>query len=125
MAAVLRDQDTAMAQSAVVCHIDRRADRLLTDSRFAAWVRTMARATAGRDLLARRLTEWTLLNTIELGRPWVSEELTAAAGWCRRTAITRQVATSPDALRLLAVHGRPRRVRNAASHRLRHPEQTR
>lgn len=118
VAAVLRDEDATMAQSAVVCHIDRRAAQMLTESRFTAWADTLTGVVAGRDFLTRRLREWTLLGAITLGGPWAPEELTTASDWCQRTATTGQFAISPEALTLLAGHGRTRRVRNAAILRL-------
>ncbi|MGW0841783.1 hypothetical protein ACWD26_16755 [Streptomyces sp. NPDC002787] len=114
VAAVLRDEDATMAQSAVVRHIDRRAARTLTESRFTAWADTLTGVVAERDFLAGRLREWTLLSAITLGRPWAPEELTTASDWCQRKATSGQFAVPPEALTLLAEHGRTRRVRNAA-----------
>jgi hypothetical protein len=121
VAAVLRDEDVAMGQSAVVRHIDRRALHLMTDSRFTVWAEGLTAVIAERDFLTRRLREWTLLRAIALGEPWVPEELVTASDWCQRRATTGEVATSPGALHLLAEHGRTRRVRNAAAHLLRDP----
>jgi lysyl-tRNA synthetase class I len=118
VAAVLRDQDVAMAQGAVVHHLDRRAAQLLTDTDFTAWVHIMVAVIGDRDFLTRRLREWTLLRTIALNEPWAAEELTAASDWFQRTAATTQIITSPDALSQLAERGRTRRVRNAASRRM-------
>lgn len=55
VAAVLRDPDPVMAESAVVTHLDRRAARLLADEGFPAWARAMAAALAGRAFPERRL----------------------------------------------------------------------
>jgi hypothetical protein len=123
VAAVLRDQDATMADSAVGRHLDRRAAQLLTDQAFTAWAQTMAEMIAERAFLTRRLHEWSLLRSIALGNPWTAEDLTGASDWFQRTAATTQIVTAPDALRLLAEHGRTRRVRNAASHRLHQMEQ--
>ncbi|MFF7890240.1 hypothetical protein ACH40F_58485 [Streptomyces sp. NPDC020794] len=123
VAAVLRDQDVTMADSAVGRHLDRRAAGLLTDPPFTAWARTMTELVADRDFLARRLREWTLLRTIALGKPWVAEDLTSASDWFQRMAATMQIVASPKALGLLAERGRTRRVRNAASRQLRHSDQ--
>ncbi|WP_330302048.1 MULTISPECIES: hypothetical protein [unclassified Streptomyces] len=123
VAAVLHDQDATMADSAVGRHLDRRAAGLLTDPQFTAWAQTMAEAIADRDFLTQRLHEWTLLRTLALGNPWTDEELTAASDWFQRMASTPQFVASSEALRLLAERGRSRRVRNAASQRLRHREQ--
>lgn len=123
VAVVLRDQDTAMADSAVGRHLDRRASDLLTDAKFTAWAQTLIEVIADRDFLTLRLREWTLLRTIALGEPWTAEELTGATDWFQHIAATTQIAPSPEALRLLAERGRTRRVRNAASQQLRHQDQ--
>lgn len=123
VAAVLRDSDATMADSAVGRHLDRRAAQLLTNQVFTAWAQTMAEVIAERDFLTRRLREWSLLRSIVLGEPWATEDLTGATDWFQCTATTTQIATAPDALRLLAEHGRTRRVRNAASRRLHQLEQ--
>ncbi|WP_326601283.1 hypothetical protein OG930_02220 [Streptomyces sp. NBC_01799] len=123
VAAVLRDQDATVADSAVGRHLDRRAADLLTDSRFTAWAQTLAEVIADRDFLARRLREWTLLRTIAQGKPWVAEELISASDWCQRVAATTQIVPSPEALTLLAERGRTHRIRDAASRQLRHRDQ--
>ncbi|MER5227581.1 hypothetical protein [Streptomyces flaveus] len=121
--AVLQDEDAPMAQSVVVRHVDRRAAELLADSRFTAWAHTLTGVVAEYHFLTRRLQEWSLLRAITLGDPWAPEELTTTSDWCQRTVTTGQVATSPEALTLLAEQGRTRRVRNAATRRLQHPAQ--
>jgi hypothetical protein len=118
VAAVLRDENATMADSAVARHLDRRAADLLTDPRFTAWAHTLSEVIAGRDFLARRLREWTLLRSVALDKPWTAEELIGASDWFQRVA-TARIVTSPEALRLLAGRGRTRRVRNAANSRLR------
>lgn len=120
VSAVLRDPDPVMAESAVVTHLDRRAQRLLADAAFPAWARALGGTLEGHAFAERRLREWTLLRAVEGGGPWSAAELTAATDWCQRTAV-RSVA-SVEALTLLAADGRTRRVRNAAAERLRkHP----
>uniref|UniRef100_A0AAU2VI32 Uncharacterized protein n=1 Tax=Streptomyces sp. NBC_00008 TaxID=2903610 RepID=A0AAU2VI32_9ACTN len=118
VAAVLRDQDATMADSAVGRHLDRRAAGLLTGPRFTAWAHAMTEVIADRDFLALRLREWALLRAIALGEPWTAEELTGATNWLQRMAATSQIATSSESLRLLAEHGRTRRTRNAAGRQL-------
>lgn len=120
LAAVLRDEDTTMAASAVSRHMDRRATELLTDPAFTAWAQAMSRVIDQHDFLTTRLLEWCLLRTLALGEPWAAEELTDASDWLQRTAVTTQIVTAPDVLRLLAERGRTRRVRKAAQHRLHH-----
>ncbi|MFG2972563.1 hypothetical protein ACGFYY_06110 [Streptomyces sp. NPDC048331] len=117
VAAVLRDPDGVMAESAVVTHLDRRAVQLLAEDEFPAWALAMAAALAGRAFPERRLREWSLLKAVTRGEAWSAEELTAASDWCQRTAV--RLLTSYDALTLLAADARTRRVRNAAAERLR------
>ncbi|MFZ3468425.1 hypothetical protein ACODT3_35095 [Streptomyces sp. 4.24] len=116
VAAVLRDPDPVMAESAVVTHLDRRAVRLLADDSFPAWAQAMGAALGGRTFAARRLREWTLLKAVTRGEPWSREELLESSDWCQRTA--SQSLHAEEALRLLAAEGRTRRVRNAAAQRL-------
>ncbi|QKG20077.1 hypothetical protein [Actinomadura verrucosospora] len=123
VAVVLGDQDTTMAESAVGRHMDRRAAQLLATAAFTLWTDTMADVIADHDFLTRRLHEWRLLRTIVMGDPWAVDEVTGASDWFQRTATTTQIVSSPEALRLLRDHGRTRRIRNAASHRLDQLEQ--
>ncbi|MEU6845615.1 hypothetical protein ABZ930_27445 [Streptomyces sp. NPDC046716] len=123
VAAVLRDQDATMADSAVGRHLDRRATQLLTGPAFVTWARTMAAPIGERDYLSRRLREWRLLRSIALGEAWTAEELIGATDWCQRTATNTPLISTPAAVRLLADHGRTRRIRNAARLRLRQLEQ--
>ncbi|MFJ6754545.1 MULTISPECIES: hypothetical protein [unclassified Streptomyces] len=123
VAEILRDDCVSMAESAVNHHVERRAAHLLTDSGFPSWARMMATVIGDRPFLTRRLREWTLLRTIALDEPWTAEELTGASDWFQRTASAAQIVTSPDALTLLAEYGRTRRVRNAASRRVKGPRQ--
>ncbi|WP_330455082.1 MULTISPECIES: hypothetical protein [unclassified Streptomyces] len=120
LAAVLRDEDTTMATSAVSRHMDRRAAKLLTAPAFTAWFQAISQVIDQHDFLTTRLHEWRLLRTLALGGPWAAGDLTAASDWLQRTAVSTPVVTAPDVLRLFAEHGRTRRVRNAAHHRLQH-----
>ncbi|KOU30176.1 hypothetical protein ADK52_04790 [Streptomyces sp. WM6372] len=117
VAAVLRDRDPVMAESAVVTHLDRRAAHLLTDPSFPGWARAMGTAIGARAFPARRLREWTLLKAITDGEPWAAAELTAASDWCQRAAA--QSPNSYEALDVLAATARTHRVRSAAAARLR------
>ncbi|MFB4304605.1 hypothetical protein [Actinomadura sp. GTD37] len=116
VSAVLRDEDVTMAQSAVVSHLDRRADELLTDPRFPDWADAMAPVIAPREFLTRRLREWTLLRSVSADDGWSAEDVLAASDWLQRKIV--RTATSPAALRLLASKGRTRRVRSTASRQL-------
>lgn len=117
VAAVLRDPDPVMAESAVVTHLNRRAARLLDGEEFPRWARAMTTVLAGRAFPERRLREWTLLKAVTQHEPWAAAELAAASDWCQRTAA--RIMTSSEALSLLAASARTRRVRNAAAERLR------
>lgn len=117
VAAVLRDPDPVMAESAVVTHLNRRAALLLDDEGFPGWARAMTAALDGRVFPERRLREWTLLKAVTRDEPWSAAELIAASDWCQRTAA--QTLASSEALSLLATSARTRRVRNAAAERLR------
>ncbi|WP_329345649.1 hypothetical protein [Streptomyces microflavus] len=117
MTRILRDSDTAMAQSVIVRHLDRRASQLLTDEEFVPWAREMAEINVEREFLVRRLREWTLLRSIAVGEPWGSEEVGSGSDWFQRKAV--ETLSSPAVLTLLAEAGRTRRVRGDASRRLR------
>ncbi|GGS75698.1 hypothetical protein GCM10010222_15970 [Streptomyces tanashiensis] len=122
VAAVLRDEDAAMANSAVLRHLDRRAAGLLAGPRFTAWAQALAEVMTQREFLTLRLREWTLLHTIALGGPWDAESLTGASDWLQRKVTSTEAVTSVEALRVLTTQGRTRRVRHAASVRLRHAD---
>ncbi|MFD4908861.1 hypothetical protein [Kitasatospora purpeofusca] len=117
LAAVLRDDDQAMAEAAVNQHLERRAGQQLTGPGFPGWAEMMAAVVGDRAFLVRRLREWTLLRSVALDEPWSEEELLTASDWFQRTVTTSPLVTSPAALGLLAERGRTRRVRNAASRR--------
>ncbi|MCX5195163.1 hypothetical protein OOK31_14850 [Streptomyces sp. NBC_00249] len=119
VAEVLCDPDPVMAESAVVTHLDRRALRLLPDAGFPGWARALRPVLDGRAFAARRLREWTLLQSIASGAAWSPAELTAASDWCQRTAAQTLASPDPRALALLAAAARTHRVRNAAAQRLR------
>ncbi|MFD3538226.1 hypothetical protein ACFWUQ_01835 [Streptomyces sp. NPDC058662] len=117
VAAVLRDPDPVMAESAVVTHLNRRAAQLPAEGAFPAWAGAMATVLRGWAFPERRLREWSLLKAITRGDAWSASQLTGASDWCQRTAA--QSLDSYEALRLLAGAARTRRVRNAANERLR------
>ncbi|WP_143051985.1 hypothetical protein [Streptomyces sp. 2131.1] len=70
LAAVLRDEDTTMAVSAVSRHMDCRATGLLTDPAFTAWAQAMSGVIDQHDFLTTRLREWCLLRALAPGEPW-------------------------------------------------------
>ncbi|WP_418955432.1 hypothetical protein [Streptomyces tritici] len=113
---VLRDPDHAMAQSAVVRHVDRRAAALHLRPDYLRWAEGMAGATgAQHPFLARRLQEWSLFRAIALGRAWRPDALLGASDWLQRK--TAESSSNATALELLTVHGRTRRVRATAHNR--------
>ncbi|HEU5427417.1 MAG TPA: hypothetical protein VFU74_11115 [Actinocrinis sp.] len=118
LGAVLRDPDQAMAVSAVLQHIDRRASGL-DDDQFAQWAAQTATRVEGHAPLVRRLRDWTTLKAINAGQPIDGAALADATDWLQRTLA--ETTTSSAALTILAESGRTRRVRNTASIRARRP----
>lgn len=116
MAGILRDPEPAMAQSAVAKHLDNRAKQL-PGHRFAGWARTMATVLGEHEFLSRRLRERVLLRSVDDGRPWTTEDITAASDWCQRQAA--ETTTSEALPAFLAADGRTRRGRATAGQRLR------
>ncbi|CAL9568538.1 hypothetical protein SUDANB176_04791 [Streptomyces sp. enrichment culture] len=57
---VLTDPDRTMARSAVLRHLDRRADALHLGPAYDRWEESMVQATAGHPFLTARLREWSL-----------------------------------------------------------------
>ncbi|MEV0094106.1 hypothetical protein [Streptomyces sp. NPDC050738] len=108
---VLADQDQAMAQSAVLLHLDRRAAELCGGSGYEQWAAVMGPLAAGRPLLALRLTEWSLLRAIAMREPVQADALIEASNWLQ----LRAAATpDPEVRAILAEHGRTRRIRHTA-----------
>ncbi|MGY1946469.1 hypothetical protein [Nocardia asiatica] len=116
---VLGDPDTAMAEAAVVEHLDRRATELLSASEFLDWAHTIGQVIGEREYLVRRLREWALLRSIRTGEAWTADQIRGASDWFQRKAV--DLATSPAVLALLADQGRTRRVRAAAARRTARP----
>lgn len=109
---VLTDPYQVMAQSAVVRHLDRRAGDLCSSPDYTSWATRMAKATAHRPFLTRRLEEWTLFRAVSLEQPWDLDALTEASDW-----LQRKIAESADAtaaLLLLAEQGRTKGIRHTA-----------
>ncbi|MFG2332528.1 hypothetical protein ACGFMM_23225 [Streptomyces sp. NPDC048604] len=110
---VLGDPDRAMAQSAVVRHVDRRAADLHRHPAFVPWAEEMTAATGGRHpFLTRRLEEWALFRAMELGRAWRPDALLNSSDWLQRKAA--ETSSNATVLELLAVHGRTKRIRATA-----------
>ncbi|MFB8036546.1 hypothetical protein ACFC5Z_27110 [Streptomyces sp. NPDC056004] len=112
MTEVLTDPDPAMAQSAVVRHLDRRATDLLKSPEYATWAQAMVKVLEPHPFLVQRLHEWSLFRAVALAQPWLPGALTDSSDWLQRK-IVESLDTS-DALAVLAETGRTRRVRNTA-----------
>ncbi|MFE2537362.1 hypothetical protein [Streptomyces sp. NPDC059371] len=115
---VLGDPDRTMAQSAVLRHVDRRAEDLHLGPAYEAWAQAMAQVVGGRPFLIRRLEEWSLLRAIRLGLPWLPDDLLVASNWLQlKTAATSgtAVGSGTAAFEVLAEGGRTRRIRNTAA----------
>ncbi|WP_051950892.1 hypothetical protein [Actinacidiphila yeochonensis] len=57
VASVLTDPDPAVATSAIVRHLDRRAASLLEGPEWTAWAAALAEVVGARPFLAQRLAE--------------------------------------------------------------------
>lgn len=112
---VLADPDHAVAQSAIIRHIDHTAELLGSDERYAQWHERIAPVVEDHELLRRRLEEWALFNAIADENAWSTGNLTNASNWLQRKVAER--AHSPRALATLAEHGRTNRVRATARSR--------
>ncbi len=108
---VLADPDQAMARSAVVRHLDRRAGELYPGPGYEGWAASVAAATVRSPFLTGRLAEWSLFRAVALGLPWRREALLDASDWLQLRAAE---AGNGDAVRILAECGRTRRIRNTA-----------
>ncbi|MGK8488268.1 hypothetical protein [Nocardia asiatica] len=95
---VLGDPDTAMAEAAVVAHLDRRATELLDAPGFPDWAHAIGQVIGEREYLVRRLREWALLRSIRTGEEWTADQVRRASDWFQRKAV--DLATSPAVLAL-------------------------
>ncbi|MFJ7334738.1 hypothetical protein ACIQUU_15990 [Streptomyces sp. NPDC101116] len=108
---VLADPDQVMAQAAVVRHVDRRAAELRPEAAWQEWAGAMARVVDGRPFLVRRLEEWSLYRSVVLRLPWHRDDLLAASD---RLQLRTAAGSNPEALAVLAAHGRTKRIRSTA-----------
>ena len=113
---VLTDPDHAVAQSAVIRHIDRTAEHLGSGERYTQWHERIAPVVQGHVLLRRRLEDWALFKAIADENAWSTSDLADASNWLQRKVADR--AHSPRALATLTEHGRTNRVRATARSRL-------
>ena len=113
---VLTDPDHAVAQSAIIRHIDRTAEHLGADEAYAQWHERIAPVVEDHELLRHRLEEWALFNAIVGENAWSTADMANASNWLQRKVAER--THSPRALATLAEHGRTNRVRATARTRL-------
>ncbi|MEV8533159.1 hypothetical protein [Streptomyces sp. NPDC051211] len=108
---VLNDPDQAMAQSAVLRHLDRRATELHSGPAYEPWAASMARVTARYAFLTRRLQDWSLFRAITLRRPCRPGTLLESSDWLQLKAAA---SSNTEAVGILAERGRTKRIRNTA-----------
>ncbi|MFF3014430.1 hypothetical protein [Streptomyces sp. NPDC057939] len=108
---VLTDPDRAMARSAVLRHLDRRATDLHTGPGYATWAAPITAAIACDPFLTGRLREWSLLRAVASSRPWSRQALLDASDWLQLQAAG---TANAGAVELLAEHGRTKRIRTTA-----------
>ncbi|WP_051450546.1 hypothetical protein [Actinospica robiniae] len=113
---VLQDPDRAVAESAVMQHIDGMAERVESAEQYAGWRSSIAPVVEDRELLRRRLAEWALFKAIAGDSAWSTAELADASDWLQRKVAEH--AHSRRALAALAEGGRTNRVRATARSRL-------
>ncbi|MFD5574785.1 hypothetical protein [Streptomyces cadmiisoli] len=108
---ILEDSD-ATAQSAVLRHLDQRADTLLRGEGYVPWAQAMTQVVAPRPFLIQRLHEWSLFRAVILSQPWSLDALTRASNWLQLKIAESQSAI--EAVEILAQAGRTKRIRNTA-----------
>ncbi|WP_371657678.1 hypothetical protein [Streptomyces sp. NBC_00280] len=113
---VLTDPDHAMAQTAVLRHLDRRATDLHPQPAYVPWAEMMTRATTRCPFLTQRLREWSLFRAVTFGQPWRPDALLASSDWLQLKAAE---ASNAAVLEILADGGRTKRIRNTARTNLR------
>jgi hypothetical protein len=109
---VLQDPDIAMANGAVLTHLDRRASSLIKGPGYVPWAQAMASVVASRPFLLQRLQEWSLFRAIILDQPWSPDALAEASNWLQ-LKVTQARGTNEAAV-VLAQAGRTKRIRNTA-----------
>ena len=115
VAVMLADPDQSAGDSALLAHIDQRAEELLATPEFDAWWRDMAASVRGRPFPVARIAEWLLYRNIALDRPWKPEHLRRASIWLQQRVATN--LSGREALKLLAEEGRADRIRTLAASR--------
>ncbi|WP_329203319.1 hypothetical protein [Streptomyces sp. NBC_01435] len=118
MTEVLADPDPypAMAQSAVICHLDRWATDLLKSPEYATWAQAMVKVLEPHPFLVQRLQEWSLVRAVALAQPWLPGALTNFIGLA-----AMQDRRDPGRLRCPRRPGRDRPHQTGPQHRQNHP----
>jgi hypothetical protein len=114
---VLSDPDQNVGQSAVMRHLDRRADELHPQPGYEHWAEMMTGATIGYPLLTQRLRDWSFFRAVMLGQPWHADALLESSNWLQ---LKTAEASAGAALEILADSGRTKRIRNTARINLQH-----
>ncbi|MFF0143473.1 hypothetical protein ACFYRN_44680 [Streptomyces sp. NPDC005227] len=108
---VLTDPVQAMAQSAVLRHLDRQAADLHCGPDYESWAEKMTQATTRYPFLTQRLHEWSLFRAATLRQPWRPDALLDSSNWLQ---LKTAEASNAAALEILADGGRTKRIRNTA-----------
>jgi hypothetical protein len=116
IAAVLRDPDKLMAESAVAAYVDRKASLLASPDAFAAWTAEWSGLARPFEFLTRRMREWELFKRVQHGDADGTASLPDASDWLQLKVA--QEASSREALTRLAGAGRTKRIRNTARSRV-------
>jgi hypothetical protein len=116
IAGVLYDPDLAMRESVLASHFDDVALRMGSVEEFEEWADRIGDLFADSPFLWSRLHEWKLLRRVEAGMGISERELMDSSDWLQRRLSDTSVR--PAVLRLLAEHGRTKRVRATAQRRL-------
>lgn len=113
---VLSDPDLAMRESALASYFDDAVLRMESVEEVEEWADRIGDLIADSRFLASRLDEWKLLKKAEAGEGVPERELLDSSDWFQRRLSDASVP--PGVLRLLAEHGRTKRVRATALRRL-------
>ncbi|WP_329130301.1 hypothetical protein OG552_06880 [Streptomyces sp. NBC_01476] len=114
---VLTDSDQNVGQSAVLRHLDRRADELYPQPVYEPWAETMTRTTIRYPFLTQRLREWALFRAVMSGQPRHRDALLDSSNWLQ---LKTAEASAAAALEILAERGRTKRIRDTAKTNIQH-----
>ncbi|MEU9383079.1 hypothetical protein AB0D38_19745 [Streptomyces sp. NPDC048279] len=114
---VLTDSDQNVGQSAVLRHLDRRADELHPQPAYEPWAEMMTGVTIRYPFLIQHLREWDLFRAVTLGQPWNPDALLESSNWLQ---LKTAGASAAAALEILVDSGRTKRIRNTAKTNIQH-----